>query len=245
MPVTRRVVHGALATTAFERTPKMSSYLVEFSSGNLASVNGESAGTKLGVVTVKGQEQGGMEALANAKQILADYNDYFGVRFPLPKLDSIAVPGGFSGAMENWGAITYNDQILLVTPSSTMGNRQEVFSVQAHEMAHQWFGDLVTMGWWDELWLNESFASWRAAKETDMRHPDWHWWEVQDDSKENAMRADARITSHAILQHVTNELEATSAFDPSITYDARVRPCCACSKPIWPPTPSATASADT
>jgi len=218
-PVTKRDVHGASATTAFARTPKMSSYLVEFSAGDLAHVDGESAGTKLSVVTIKGQEQGGLEALANAKQILADYNDYFGVAFPLPKLDSIAVPGGFSGAMENWGAITYNDQILLVTPSSTMGDRQEVFSVQAHEMAHQWFGDLVTMGWWDELWLNESFASWRAAKETDLRHPDWHWWESEDASKENAMRADARSTSHAILQHVTDELEATNAFDPSITYD--------------------------
>jgi aminopeptidase N len=219
MPATKRTVKGALATTNFARTPKMASYLVEFSAGNLAQISSEGAGTKLNVVTVKGQEQGGRQALENTVQILADYNDYFGVRFPLPKLDQIAVPGGFGGAMENWGAITYNDQNLLITPSSTIGDRQNVYSTQAHEIAHQWFGDLVTMGWWDELWLNESFASWMAAKQTDMRHPEWHWWENQDESKERAMSADALAGSHAIRQHVVNELDATNAFDPHITYN--------------------------
>ncbi|PRC94959.1 M1 family metallopeptidase [Solimicrobium silvestre] len=219
MPVASRKVNGTLATTSFERSPKMPTYLVHVSAGNLGMLSGESEGTKLNIVAAKGQEQNGAEALANAKQILADYNAYFGYKFPLPKLDSIAVPGGFQGGMENWGAITYNDQALLLTPSSSKGQHQSVYSIQAHEMAHQWFGDLVTMGWWDELWLNESFASWRAAKETDLRHPDWHWWESQDASKEDAMSADANVHSHPILQHVTNELEATSAFDPSITYN--------------------------
>ena len=219
MPVAKRTVNGALATTSFLPTPKMPSYLVEFTGGHLGQISGESGGTKLNVVAVKGQEQNGRQALEHARQILADYNAYFGVRFPLPKLDSIAVPGGFGGAMENWGAITYNDQALLVTPSSTMANRQTVYSIEAHEMAHQWFGDLVTMGWWDDLWLNESFASWMAAKQTDARNPSWHWWEQQDASKEEAMSADARATSHAIRQHVANELEASSAFDPAITYN--------------------------
>ena len=135
------------------------------------------------------------------------------------KSGSIAVPGGFTGAMEDWGAISYNDQTLLVTPSSTADDLQNVFSIQAHEMAHQWHGDLVTMGWWDDIWLNESFASWRSAAETDLRHPTWHWWEVQDESKEGAMRADARVSSHAIEQHVTDELQAANVFDPEITYD--------------------------
>ena len=219
MPIARRTVHGDLATTVFERSPKMASYLVEFTAGRLAQIGGQSAGTELNVVAVKGQEQGGAAALANARQILADYNGYFGLRFPLPKLDSLALPGGFGGAMENWGAITYNDQRLLITPASTMANRQTVFSIQAHEMAHQWFGDLVTMGWWDDLWLNESFASWMAARETAIRNPSWHWWERQDASKEAAMGADAYPTSHPILQHVTNELEASSAFDSRITYN--------------------------
>jgi aminopeptidase N len=218
MPVTAHVVHGDLATTTFARTPKMPSYLVEFSAGDLAEITAESGGTKFGVWAVKGQQQDGAYALANAQQILADYNDYFGYTFPLPKLDSIAVPGGFQGAMENWGAITYNDQALLITPSSTLRARQEVFSIQAHEMAHQWNGDLVTMGWWDDLWLNESFATWRSAQETALRNPSWDWLEVQDADKESAMAADARITSHPIVVHITNELEAETAFDSEITY---------------------------
>jgi aminopeptidase N len=218
MPQTTRKVSGELATTSFAATPKMASYLVEFSAGDLAEISADHNGTHFNVVAVKGQEEGGRAALAAAQQILDDYNDYFGVKYPLPKLTSIAVPGGFSGAMENWGAITYNDQALLITPSSTLANRQGVFSIQAHEMAHQWFGDLVTMGWWDDLWLNESFASWMAARETDLRNPSWHWWEREDGTKEEAMTADAQASVHPIVQHVVNELEASSAFDPAITY---------------------------
>jgi aminopeptidase N len=218
MPVAERVVNGDLATTHFQRTPKMPSYLVEFTGGILGRISARSGGVEFGVWAVRGQEQEGAEALADAQQIVADYNAYFDVPYPLPKLDSIAVPGGFQGAMENWGAITYNDQALLLGPNSTLRNHQGVFSIQAHEIAHQWNGNLVTMGWWDDLWLNESFASWRAAKETDLRHPDWGWWELEDGSKEDAMYADARISSHAIEQHVTDELEATNAFDPQITY---------------------------
>ncbi len=219
MPMARSVRHGEVTTTTFERTPKMPSYLVEFSAGDLARITDRLGKTELGVWTVRGQEQYGRTALANARIILEDYNHYFGVPFPLPKLDSIAVPGGFTGAMENWGAITYNDQNLLVTPAATLEDRQRVFSIEAHEMAHQWNGDFVTMGWWDDIWLNESFASWRAAKETDLRHPDWKWWEAQDASKESAMAADAQPSSHAIQQHVTDELQAANSFDPRITYN--------------------------
>jgi aminopeptidase N len=218
MPIAGRVVHGNLATTTFARSPKMPSYLIEFTAGDLAQISAAADDIRFAVWAVRGQESTGQTALANAQQILADYNDYFGYRFPLPKLDSLAIPGGFSGAMENWGAITYNEQLLLLTPASTVGDRQQVFSVQAHEMAHQWNGDLVTMAWWDDIWLNESFASWMAAKETAQRNPDWKWWEEQDGDKEGAMSADARATSHAIQQHVTDELQATSAFDPQITY---------------------------
>jgi len=218
MPIAERVVHGNLATTTFARSPKMPSYLIEFTAGDLAQISAAADNIRFAVWAVRGEENGGQTALANAQQILADYNDYFGYRFPLPKLDSLAIPGGFSGAMENWGAITYNEQLLLLTSASTVGDRQQVFSVQAHEMAHQWNGDLVTMAWWDDIWLNESFASWMAAKETAQRNPDWKWWEEQDGDKEGAMSADARASSHAIQQHVTDELEATSAFDPQITY---------------------------
>ena len=218
MPVAKRVVQGKLATTTFARSPRMPSYLVEFSAGDLKELGADHDGVHFGVWAVRGRESDGATALANAQQILADYNDFFGYPYPLPKLDSIAVPGGFGGAMENWGAITYNDQALLVGSRSSIADRQTVFSIQAHEMAHQWNGDLVTMGWWDDLWLNESFASWREAKETDLRNPSWKWWEKQDADKESAMRADARISSQAIQQHVADEVQASSAFDPAITY---------------------------
>jgi aminopeptidase N len=126
MPIVKRTVHGMLATTTFARTPSMPAYLVEYSAGDIARISETRGGTTFGVWAVKGQEYGGRIALANSEQILADYNDYFGVPYPLPKLDSIAIPGGFQGAMENWGAITYNDQSLLVTPSSTANDRQKV-----------------------------------------------------------------------------------------------------------------------
>lgn len=218
MPIAKRVVHGDLATISFLNSPKMPSYLVEFTAGDMTQISADSGGTHLGVWAERGLEKNGATALANAQMILADYNEYFGYPYPLPKLDSLAIPGGFSGAMENWGAITYNDQVLLLSASSSTGNRQDVFSIQAHEMAHQWNGDLVTMAWWDDIWLNESFASWMAAKETDRRNPNWKWSESQDADKEDAMSADALPTSHAIQQHVTDELGASSAFDPQITY---------------------------
>jgi aminopeptidase N len=106
MLVAKRVVHGELATVTFERSPKMPSYLVEFTSGDLADISAVSNSIKFGVWAVRGSEKNGADALTNAQMIIADYNDYFGHKFPLPKLDSIAVPGGFQGAMENWGAIT-------------------------------------------------------------------------------------------------------------------------------------------
>lgn len=217
MPVLKRVVHERTATTTFERSPRMPSYLIQFTGGELARISAPMGRTELGIWAIRGRELYGQAALANAQQILQDYNEYFAYPYPLPKLDSIAVPGGFTGAMENWGAITYNDQLLLIHKLSTIQDRQDVFSVQAHEMAHQWNGDLVTMGWWDDLWLNESFASWRGTKETDLRNPDWKWLELQDASKERAMRSDARVASHPIQQHVADELQAANAFD-DITY---------------------------
>lgn len=217
MPLAKRDVQGASATVTFRRSPKMPSYLVEFTAGDLAQLSAQLGPTTLGIWAVRGREADGAVALANAQQILGDYNDYFAFDFPLPKLDSIAVPGGFTGAMENWGAVTYNDHLLLIGASSTVADRQAAFSVQAHEMAHQWNGDLVTMAWWDELWLNESFASWRGAKETDERQPSWKWWQQQDAAKELAMFSDARGSAHPIHQPVADELQAANAFD-AITY---------------------------
>ena len=219
MPIAKRVVHGELATTTFELSPSMPSYLVELTAGRLRELKGKLGNVRLGVWAIDGRAHDGAIALANARQILADYDHYFRYPYPLPKLDSIAIPGGWSGAMENWGAITYTSQVLLLSKDSTTSHAQAVYSTQAHEMAHQWNGDLVTMGWWDDLWLNESFASWMSAKETARRNPSWKWWESEDASKQAAMQADARVTAHAIQVHVTNELQAANAFDPSITYD--------------------------
>jgi aminopeptidase N len=219
MPVAQRTVKGALATTTFRRSPKMPSYLIELTSGDMASTGSKAGATDINVWAVRGQEQYGAAALVNARQILIDYNDYFDHAFPLPKLDLIAVPGGFQGAMENWGAITYNDQTLLVTPSSTIDNRQLVFSIEAHEMAHQWFGDLVTMGWWDDIWLNESFASWLTAKETELRNPSWRVREQEDGGKEAAMRVDARMDTKPVHNPVIDELAPENGADGLIIYN--------------------------
>lgn len=219
MPIAESVPRGALVTTTFQPSPKMSSYLIEFTAGDLAELKATSGGTQLGVWALRGQEENGQVALANAQTILTDYEEYFAYPLPLPKLDAIAIPGGFNRAMENWGAIAYPDQALLISPSSTFDSKQTTFNIQAHELAHQWFGDLVTMRWWDDLWLNESFAAWLAAKETDKRQPNWHWWERGDANKERAMLADARLDSHAIQQHVTNELQAINPFDQDMTYN--------------------------
>jgi aminopeptidase N len=218
MPAQKRIVHGSLATTTFQRSPSMPTYLVELTVGDLSKVSAVHDKTQFTVWTVRGEEANGREALANAQVILSDYNDYFGYRYPLAKLDSIAIPGGFTGAMESWGAITYIDQLLLVGPSGDLNDHQQVFSTQAHEMAHQWNGDLVTMAWWDNIWLNESFASWMAAKETDLRNPTWHWWEGQDAAKELAMGADANGSSHPIYVRVDDEVKALDVADPQITY---------------------------
>jgi aminopeptidase N len=218
MPVAARVVRGAVATTAFAPTPPMSTYLLEFTGGDLNAVRDRN-GTPIGVWAQRGSAGEGAYALASARQILADYDTYFGIRYPLPKLDLIAIPGGYPGAMENWGAITFNDGLLLAGPGSTESDRQQIYGdYLSHEMAHLWTGDLVTTAWWTDIWLNESFANWRSASETDARHPEWHWWERQDADKEVAMEADALRSSHAIVQPSLDERMADAAFDGPITY---------------------------
>src|SRR6266478_4250875 len=212
----------------FQPTPSMSSYLNVFVAGELDFIESRVGPTQIRVIATKGKAELGRYALESTAQILEYYNDYFGVRYPLPKLDQIAIPGGFGGAMENWGGITYYESRLLFDPkSSSDETKQNIYEVLAHEMAHMWFGDLVTMAWWDNLWLNEGFASWMGSKCTAHFNPQWEVWLARNlprdptrrsgIAKEAAMEGDARSTTHPIQQRVATEAEANSAFD-DITY---------------------------
>jgi aminopeptidase N len=202
----------------FGRTPAMASYLVAFAAGEFEANEDEVEGVKLRIITTEGKKEQGRYALEATKQILTYYNEYFGIRYPLPKLDQFCFPAFPMGGMENWGAIFYNDTTLLVDPATaSQSNRERVFGVVAHEIAHQWFGDLVTMAWWDDLWLNEGFASWMATKTTDHFHPDWQMWLRAAGAKEYAMALDARRTTHPIQKPVATEAQANDSFD-EITY---------------------------
>jgi aminopeptidase N len=196
--------------------------------GELDLIETQAAGVQIRVIATKGKAEWGRYALESTAKILEYYNDYFGVPYPLPKLDQIALPGGFGGAMENWGGITYFESSLLFDPKkSSEETKQDIFAVIAHETAHQWFGDLVTMAWWDNLWLNEGFASWMGTKCTAHFNPQWEVWLRTNEPrnptrrigipKEQAMGGDARSTTHPIQQPIANEAEAANAFD-DITY---------------------------
>lgn len=210
---------NGLQRTRFAPTPKMSSYLLVLVAGPLERLSGTQDGVDIGIVTAVGKRDTGKYALDASKELLRYFNEYFGIAYPLPKLDQIAVPStaGF-GAMENWGGITYDEAVLLFDPrTSSDGTRRNIYGVIAHEMAHQWFGDLVTMAWWDNLWLNEGFASWMGTKATDHANKEWGVWREAQFDREAAMNLDARESTHPIQQPVKDESQATDAFD-TITY---------------------------
>lgn len=205
----------------FRTTPPMSSYLLFLGLGDFDRITADAAGTEVGVVTRRGAGAQGRWALESQRQILPWYNQYFGTRYPLPKLDNIAGPGSsnFFGAMENWGAIFTFESVLLNDPAITNeSRRQDIFSVDAHEMAHQWFGDLVTMAWWDDIWLNEGFASWMATKSTAAIHPEWEALLGRVDGREAAIGLDSLRTTHPVVQHITTPDQMSQAFD-AITYE--------------------------
>ncbi|HKA80956.1 MAG TPA: M1 family metallopeptidase [Xanthobacteraceae bacterium] len=219
MPVAKEEpVTPTLKQVTFLPTPRMSSYLLVLTVGELERLSAQSEGVTVSVVTTSGKRDQGRFALDSAVSLLRYFNDYFGVKYPLPKLDLIALPGGFNGAMENWGGITFFESRLLFDPTSNAGGvRRGIFSILAHEMAHQWFGNLVTMGWWDNLWLNEGFASWMQVKAAERLYPQWRSWLNSNGQKQFAMNLDARRTSRPIQQPVANETEAMAVFD-GITY---------------------------
>ena len=204
----------------FATSPKISTYLLFLSIGDYERVSRIVDGIDIGLVVKRGDTAKAQYALDAAVQILPYLQNYFGVKFPLPKLDLLAAPGQSQTfrAMENWGAIFYFESALLVDPAlTTESDRRQIFSVIAHEMAHQWFGDLVTMAWWDDLWLNEGFASWMAYKVCDHFHPEWKVWMDAQNAASYAMLSDARAGTHPIVQPINDVLQANQAFD-SITY---------------------------
>ena len=211
---------GGLKTVRFADTPKMSSYLLFFALGDFERIHKQVGKTDVGVIVRRGKTSEAQFALDAAAELLPFYDDYFGTPYPLPKLDFVAGPGQsqFFAAMENWGAIYYFDYALLIDPKlSTEQDKQNVYVDIAHEMAHQWFGDLVTMAWWDDLWLNEGFASWMENKATDHFHPEWKIWLQTKAGEQAAMRTDARTGTHPVITPIHDVFAAANAFD-GITY---------------------------
>ena len=211
---------GGKSKVTFATSPKMSTYLLFFGLGDFDRATAKVGDVEMGVITKKGDLAKADFALKSSGPILQWYNDYFGAPYPLPKLDHIAAPGQsqFFSAMENWGAIFYFEYALLDDPAiSTQNDRENIYTTVAHEMAHQWFGDLVTMSWWDDLWLNEGFASWMEGRATERFHPEWNSQLGAVGGREYAMGLDSLSTTHPVVQHVETVDQASQAFD-GITY---------------------------
>ena len=219
MPVAAERADGpSRKIVTFETTPRMSSYLFVLAAGEYDRIATTSQGVDIGVVVPGHQVAQGRYALDVAARTLAYFNEYFGVKYPLPKLDNILVPRNFTGAMENWGGVIYSEQALLFDEAiGSADDRKVVHEYVVHELAHQWFGNLVTMVWWDDLWLNEGFASWMEKKLTDEFNPSMKVWVRTRADKEKAMAKDALRTAHPVQQPVEDESEALAAFD-DITY---------------------------
>jgi len=216
----RELLNDGNVMVRFKPTPLMSTYLLAFVVGQMKSIEAKGDNdTLVRVWTTEGQENRGRFALDTAVDLLEYYNQYFGIKYPLEKLDHIAIADFAAGEMENWGAVTYREVALLFDEdSSSPGTRQRIVEIIAHEMAHMWFGDLVTMAWWNDLWLNESFASWMATKATDNLYPDWQvWTQFISEDVSPGMSLDGLENSHSIESEVRNPAEVSQLFD-AISY---------------------------
>ncbi|HEY4499652.1 MAG TPA: M1 family metallopeptidase [Candidatus Paceibacterota bacterium] len=200
----------------FAPTPKMSTYLLAFIVGEFEYVEGKTKeGVLVRVFTTPGKKKQAHFALEVAIKTLSFFNEYFAIPYPLPVLDLIAIPDFSSGAMENWGAITYREAALLVDPEhSSAHTKQWVALVIAHELAHQWFGNLVTMEWWTHLWLNEGFASYIEYLAVDHLFPEWDiWTQFVTADLGSALRLDALQNTHPIEIAVHHPNEIDEIFD--------------------------------
>ena len=220
MPVKSITKLGNKKLYKFEKTPIMSTYLVYLGVGEFEYLVSKIGKTQIRVVTTKGNKSKGKFAIDLGKKLLSSYEKYFGIKYPLPKLDLIAVPDFAAGAMENWGAITFRETILLYDPNtSSTKTKQFIAEVISHEIAHQWFGNLVTMKWWNDLWLNESFATFMATKFVDKFYPEWDLWnQFVEDAMNVAMGLDSLKTTHPIDVKVNSPAEIREIFD-AISYD--------------------------
>jgi aminopeptidase N len=206
-------------THRFAPTPPMPSYLVALAVGRFDTLSGRTGGVPLRVLTAPGKAGQAAYALGATRQLLPYFQRYFGLPYALPKLDQLAVPGVRQGAMEDWGLISYNEGLLLVDPARSAPELQrQVFALAAHEISHQWFGNLVTAASWDEIWLNEAFATWMEVKATDHFHPAW---QVPLETRrwvDRTMARDASAATRAIRAGMVDESRVSAQFD-NITYD--------------------------
>ncbi|HEY3817926.1 MAG TPA: M1 family aminopeptidase [Polyangiaceae bacterium] len=203
----------------FETTRPLPSYLVAFAVGDFDVVQGQTSPFPIRAITPKGK--GGQTALAleASAALIAKLGDYFDVRYPYPKLDIVAVPDFAYGAMENPGLVTFRDILILIDPKrATTGMKRAQAAVIAHEFAHQWFGDLVTAAWWDDIWLNEGFATWAEAKMVDAWKPSFGATLEQISEVQHVMDTDALRSARAVREPVRTSSDAMEAFD-GLTYD--------------------------
>ena len=201
-------------TLKFFTTPKMSTYLVAFLVGDFECSSGAQDSVAIRVCATPDKVSLTPYGVDIAKYVLHYYNDYFGIPYPLKKLDLIALPDFEAGAMENFGAITYRETDLLLDPkTASIDAKRRVAVVIAHEMAHQWFGDLVTMQWWDNIWLNEGFATWMENKAVAAMHPEWNMNSGVSADKEETLNLDALPTTRAIRARADTPEEIEQMFD--------------------------------
>ncbi len=204
-PIVQETVTDGRKTVTFARTKPLASYFLALATGPLETIPIDGLSVPGRIVTTKGQSHLAAEAARITPPLLSALEAYFGRPYPYEKLDLLAVPEFWPGAMENAGAITFADRVLLVDPSTANTSRRKTLvSVTAHELAHMWFGDLVTMEWWDDLWLNESFASWMGEKITHQVYPEFGTDLTLVQDADEAMRTDGRLTSRAIRQPVSS-----------------------------------------
>jgi aminopeptidase N/puromycin-sensitive aminopeptidase len=201
-------------TIHFATTPKMSTYLVAFLVGDFKCTEGKSDGVPIRACSTPDKVELTKFALESAKYVLHYYDTYFGIKYPMPKLDMIALPDFEAGAMENFGCITYRETDLLIdSKTGAIPAKKRVAEVVAHEMAHQWFGDMVTMQWWDNLWLNEGFATWMEMKPIAQWHPEWNFPQDVAQNLDETLDLDAQRTTHPIRATADTPDQIDEMFD--------------------------------